>query len=268
MKILNLSDLHINKLHYYNLNAKTRWIKALLKRYQPELIVITGDIFESINFVAQVKGQKAPGRDDFDPYIFLHELFEGIPIIATLGNHEFCYLKVKDVLEYFTRTYNPDAFDVHYLDIVGFVEIGDYNFTGNILWYDGSQSTVEDQDLNTFADGRWLDREILNFNWKRENQKCVKQIGENLKSDKINILCTHCTPHWKLNGHIKKDVPYSRNDDFNAFGGMADFLKDIDVEYAFCGHTHLRRCLEINGVNCINCGNDYGPPYQHFFMEI
>jgi len=263
MKILNLSDLHRQENKRIPIVQQQAWIDQMLKRFNPDLILITGDIFESNNYYHDIK----TGGSRFNPYEILSQVFDGRPVICTLGNHEFFNLSVKEVMDYYTRMYNPDAFDVHYLDVVNFIDAEKYTFLGNVLWYDGSMATVPNQDIWDFAGDSWQDKTIVKFNWKKENKKCVKKIMD-VQTDKKKILCTHCVPHWRLNGHIRGDDLFDKKAPYNAFSGMNNLLKLVKPYYAFSGHTHLRRNLELDGCNCVNCGNDYHPPFQYFQTEI
>jgi len=263
MKILNLSDLHRQENKKMPIVQQQAWIDQMLKRFEPDLIIITGDVFESDNYYHDIK----TGQFNFNPYATLHEVFHGIPVICTLGNHEFFHLSVKEVMDYYKAVYNPGLWDVHYLDIVHSIDVEGFTFFGNVLWYDGSMSTVPNQDIWDFAKGRWMDKSIVKFNWKKENAECVKKILD-VKTDKKKILCTHCVPHWRLNGHITDDDYTNKNDLYNAYSGMNNLLELVHPYYAFSGHTHLRRTMEIDGCNCVNCGNDYYPPFQYYQAEI
>jgi len=263
MKILNLSDLHREENHRISIVQQQNWIDQMLKRFNPDLVLITGDIFESSNYIRDIKS----GQFNFNPYAILNEAFHGIPVICTLGNHEFFHLSVQEVLDYYTATYNPALWDVHYLDIVNEIDVNGSTFFGNVLWYDGSMATAPDQDVGSFANGRWMDKTIVKFDWKSENKKCVQKILD-VKTDKQKILCTHCVPHWLLNGHISEDDYTNKKDLYNAYSGMNNLLELVNPDYAFSGHTHLRRVMEINGCNCVNCGNDYNPPGEYYQTEI
>jgi len=265
MKILHLSDLHRVEFDILSCDVQTDWIESLLKKYDPDIVVITGDIFEFNNYVTDIANKTY----NFNPYEVLSRLFEDYTVICTLGNHEFCTLRVKEVLKYFNDTYNPKQWDVHYLDIIDTITIDNCTFLGNVLWYDGSMSTVPNQNIDSFADGRWLDRTILDFDWRAENKKCVKQILDvNVEKKNKKILCTHGVPHKFLNGHITEDDYINSNDPFNAYSGMNNLLELVHPDISLSGHTHLRRVLEIDGCECYNCGNDYRPPFQHCIIEI
>jgi len=113
-------------------------------------------------------------------------------------------------------------------------------------------STVENQNLNTFANGTWADILIHDFDWKKANNDCVKQIIENRGHDgMINVLCTHCCPNYELNLHMGDTMSQ-----YNAFSGMNDFLIDVKPNFCFCGHTHWRTIGKvIHDCVCVNVGN-------------
>jgi len=250
MKILCLSDLHIS----YDMDSDDyphhKWIKEQLE-CKPNVIVLTGDIFES-QFQSRI-----------NPYKYLNELFNGITTICTFGNHEFVNETVDSVKKYYLDLYNP-KYDVHYLDIIKHYDIDNVRFLGNVLWYDGSLSNMFEQDLTTFADGRWLDRYIRDFDFIKENKICVDEIKDSVDINKTNILCTHCVPHHQLNVWYDEE-----KSDFNAFSGMYDLLKAIDVQYAICGHTHRKIVGRvIHGCECVNTGNDYYAPFSSYLLEI
>ena len=254
MKILCLSDLHRYSRQDFK---KNQWLTDVVAKTNPDIVVITGDIYE-----ATFQG---------NPYRELGELIEGIPVICTLGNHECIYRTVEETLKVYGDYYNPDKYNVHYLDIIRKYDFTADNktvrFVGNALWYDGTLSTVANQDMNLFAGGRWIDILIKNFDFREECEKCKKDIVDNLSLDKDipNILCTHCVPHHELNGHM-----LNGENEFNAYSGVYDLLSGLEnVDFAICGHTHWRIVgKQIGNCGGINCGNDYYPPYLYFLLDI
>ena len=247
MKILITSDLHIMSIK--DINLKLSFLERMRELDDPDVIVLAGDIFES-NFIYKK-----------NPYKELSKLFPDIPVICTLGNHEFVDHTVDSVKEKYTKKYDPDTYDVHYLDICGSKVIDDVNFVGNVLWYDGSMKQYKGQNIYDWGNGCWLDKRIVGFDYEMENHNCVTQIKENIKDDLTNVLVTHCLPHKDLNGHIEGEL--------SAFSGMKNLLKDINVEYSICGHTHKKVIgLEREGCYCVNVGNDYYPPFEYFLLEI
>lgn len=249
MKILCLADIHVRNKN--NRKQKFHWIDKKIKETNPDVIVIAGDIFENDQIYNQ------------NPYMLLSDLTDNkIPIVCVFGNHEFVYHTLEQVHNKYKELYEPEKYNVHYLDICGHYDVGDVRFVGNILWYDGSLKCYEDQNLYDWGYGGWLDRLIVDFNIEESHQNCVQQIKKNIDPNKTNILVTHCVPHIDLNGHPRNSV-------FNAFSGVDNLLKDIDVKYSISGHTHMRIIgLEREGTMCLNVGNDYDPPYEYFLLEV
>lgn len=246
MKVACFSDLHLNyKSHPWLLKTKD-----IVRKEQPDVVVISGDIF-----------------DDFmiNPYKELSKI-DDIPIICCLGNHEFAYSSIQDTKKRYEDKYNPEKYNVHYLDIIGKKEIENVNFVGNVLWYDGSLRNYGEDTLE--IDRSWLDSTIKFFNFKEENKECVKQINDNLSSDKTNFLVTHCVPHRDLNLFSFDDVSV-----YNTYSGMDNLFNKLlyKVDYAICGHTHRHVSKEIDGCFCVNIGNDYlmrNNGFQYFIMEV
>jgi predicted phosphodiesterase len=246
MKALILSDLH--------LSPKTLAEKFYLKKYQrilgisPEkydIVIISGDVVES----------SIMNCEGINPLEALYELFEK-PVVFCLGNHEFAYRKHSEVLDWWKQFKHPE---VCCLDVSGQFRIDNYNFVGNVLWYDWSLNGCTQLMQGEIIDG-WLDATIEDFDALKENELCRKQILSHLEFDwnVKNILVTHMVPHIDLNT-FSAEQPYSP---YNAYSGMKRFLLDVqdtgaNLPWAFCGHTHRNECKEIWGINCVNIGNDY-----------
>lgn len=245
MRILFLSDLHMTDNCYMPLDNSKRMLGNVRDRTNPDVVAISGDVHEFDN-----KG---------NPYKALAGIFRSVPVVFCLGNHEFLLHTVQDTLERYKNQYNPGKYDVHCLDVLGHWDFRDVRFVGNVLWYDGSMSTIKNQDLYNWGDYSWADRLIKKFDFAEENRACQEQILAALKlpSEGVNhkILLTHCVPHYGLNWHMFKE-----NSPYNAYSGNRDFLKqvkDLGVEYAVSGHTHKKMDGEIYGIKCRNVGSDY-----------
>jgi predicted MPP superfamily phosphohydrolase len=250
IRILHVSDLHIDGDDM--LNKRTKQLRRVLSLERPDVIVITGDIFES--------------NLTWDPYATIADMVgDETPVIFTLGNHEFFYRSIKETKNFYWERYAPDEYNVHCLDLLNFYEIGDVRYLGNVLWYDGSQASRADQNVNSFADGAWADRFIRDFDYIAENLDCTTRIYTSLDTDKIKVLCTHHTPHIDLNAHCS--IPGGISD-FNAYGGMLRFLETIDVDYALCGHTHSRDVgRQIGECFCSNVGHQLSR-LEYFLLEV
>ncbi len=251
MKILCLADLHRLKTDRIAMAEQNDWIKGLLRNHPPDVVMIAGDVFES--------------RVDIHPYEELAMLFADLPVVCTLGNHEFWYRTVSEVLGRYQDLYDPAKWNVHYLDVVGSFDIGNVHVFGNVLWFDGSMSTVPGQNIDTFAEHRWRDYEIKDFDWRSECANCIEQIKANQPEERqTGVLLTHAAPHSTLNGHMA--VAESK---FNAYSGVSWLLDEIRADYAICGHTHYPVVEKtVNGIQCTNIGNDYWPPFKSHFLEI
>jgi predicted MPP superfamily phosphohydrolase len=259
MRILFLADLHIyNK---QKLLQHKGWIDQVIVDNDPDVVVILGDIFET-------------SYKKINPYKKVAEIVGDRKAICVLGNHEFYHKTVNSVMDEYREMYNPDKYDVHYLDVVDSYDVGNVHFFGNVLWYDGSLSNVP-QDLSSFANGAWCDKYIHGHDllFSRECMSNFIKIQDNMGTeDQINILCTHCVPHKSLNGHFNNPPsPY------NAYSGVSDLffrlMKDGEekcgIDYAFSGHTHWKVDeVDLYGCKCFNVGNDYYAPHNYYILDV
>ena len=245
MKILALSDLHI----HFVFNPKAYgYYKNLIKNKFPkgdyDCVIITGDIFEST----------AINKWGFNPYQTLRDLFShtDVPVIFCLGNHEFAYNRIGDVLKYYSANYNQD-YNVHCVDVLGKFQFQNINFIGNVLFYDNSLKSNAFA-IDDFIVSNWLDSKIIDFIPSIECKNRQQKIKNNIVKDKTNVLLTHCVPHEKLNWFTFNQP----NSLYNQYSGCRYFLEQLDnIQWSFSGHTHRRMFCEINGINCVNVGNDY-----------
>ena len=255
MEVLCFSDLHICGKNSYQIEQA----KKLYKEYCPDVVAISGDIFDDVSI---------------NPYEELSKISNDIPIVCCLGNHEFAYLSVEKTHSMYEEKYCPEKFNVHYLDIIGHKCIENVNFVGNVLWYDGSLKNIWNQG-DEIIDG-WLDSTIKNFDWKSENKKCVEQINDEKNNPcecdgwKIEktFLVTHCVPHIDLNLFSLEGLS-----EYNMYSGMKNLFSQLNkkIDYAICGHTHRRVCKTIEGTDCVNIGNDYPfrkNAFECFLMEV
>ena len=234
-KVIAFADFHVNMLGSDVLDEARRIVKLA----EADIAVIAGDVFES--------------SVQFNPYKELSKL--GCPVVFCLGNHEFAYRSVEDTLKFYRDYADSKKYDVHCLDIEGSCEIGDINFIGNVLWYDGSFKDYPIQS-ETKIDKRWLDSTIVNFDFREENRKCAEQIFNSYKPKQKNFLVTHCCPDISLNEHSKNGPSI-----FNFYSGM-NLLekleeKNMPLTMAVCGHTHRYSSSMVHGVLAVNIGNDY-----------
>ncbi|MFA6889899.1 MAG: metallophosphoesterase [Bacilli bacterium] len=234
MKILCFSDLHITSAEIDSPICLS--LKTVISDNDPDVIVIAGDVFDNPNI---------------HPYRYLSSLTE-LPIVCCLGNHEFYHHGGVDRTLEFYRKNIIDGCNVVYLDVVGSHKVDDVLFVGNVLWYDGSMKNYPFQTDEIVPN--WLDSQIVNFDWRKENLLCEQQIKEHFSHEAgKRVLLTHCVPHVSLNRHYVRPSP------FNMYSGVVDLFSKLDIypELSISGHTHREVELVINGVHCYNVGNDY-----------
>lgn len=250
MKILILSDLHIT-VETICSQFKLEKYKRILNNQitsDYDVVLISGDVFE----------HQVPQY--VNVFETLQYLFDNHPVIFCLGNHEFAYEDHDSVLK--TYKAQKEVYMEHSnttlitcLDIDGYSDFDNFRIVGNVFWYDWSLNNCRTLMKGEIIDG-WLDSTIKNFDPLKEHKKCKEQIFDNLKKDKNTILLTHTVPHEILNS-FNRDEP---NSPFNSYSGVKDFLKevsDLNVKYAFCGHTHRPENHFVYGIHCLNIGNDY-----------
>ena len=260
MKFLCLSDLHYT--YTWDQFGYVDLLKNLIEKENPDYILIAGDIVES-SIIKHANIYK----------VIRENIFRGfdMPIIFCLGNHEFANNSSENVFKRLNY-YKNNNFNCYCLDTCNYFDIPntDYRVIGNVLWYDNSlKSNIN--SIDDVIDNSWLDSSINKFIPSIECNKCKKQILNNIKKNKKHILLTHCVPHKGLNW-FTENMP---NSIYNQYSGCADFLnelKDKNIEWSFCGHTH-KRMMEVyhNIINCVNIGNDYifkTNEFKYFSFEI
>ena len=254
MKILCLADLHIG-MHDEIESDKVAWLSEVSKG--ADLILVAGDVFES-DF-------------KYNPYETLNTIFQDRPVVCVLGNHEFFFKTVDGTLSVYDRKKSP-MYNVHYLDIENFFDYGGMRIVGNFLGYDGSMTTVPNQQATAWFTNGWADRYIVNYNneYKKHcdtNKIKIQKALQGFSGSKI--LLTHTVPHTDMNGWIENGQDIKGGNQYNFYSGVKNFLDEVDVDYSISGHTHKRVTGKIiNKAMCINIGNDYMKPYLHYILEV
>ena len=259
MKILCISDLHLASSDllkfeisdsYTSKHGFIRNIKDTVIATNPDLVVCTGDT---------VWSRKVPQISDTLRVLVPSE----IPIIVTLGNHEFWEYGFEKTLKRLQRQTLDDK-NIFYLDLIGSVIMDGINFVGGTLFFDGSMRYRENQHVDEW-DG-WQDFRIpeIQTRYLEFNQYYIDMIEANIKSNMPNALCTHHVPHINLNGHEPSHYSF--------YTGMKDFVHELPFNprydnYIICGHTHKRVIGEvIPWFMCVNVGSDYND-FKYYVLE-
>ena len=193
MKLLCLSDLHlrteavVDAIDRQHLSPFLEQIATTVTKVSPDAVVVTGDTV----CPAQVRLISATLRT-FIP--------SELPVIATLGNHEFWGRTFEVTLEKLKEQTLADQ-NIFYLDLIGAVELGGINFVGGTLFFDGSMRIRDSQRIDQWEG--WQDWRIVNIEtrYTEINTYYVDMIRSKMKPGMPTALCTHHVPHIRLNGH-------------------------------------------------------------------
>lgn len=258
MRILCISDLHLpsNAIRdFYNRDCKNEFINSIkdtIIQADPDVVVNTGDTVWSreVNRLSLTMRSFIPSP---------------IPIVVTLGNHEFWENGFEKTLKKLENQQHLIDKNIFYLDLIGSVEIGGINFVGGTLFFDGSMRYRENQRVDEW-DG-WQDFRIpeIQTRYLEFNNYYIDMIKANMKSGMPTALCTHHVPHVRLNGHEPSHYSF--------YTGMNDLVSQLSFDplydnYLICGHTHKRVIGEVvRGFMGINVGSDYNQ-FKHYTIKV
>ena len=257
MKLLCLSDLHlrseavVDAIDRKVLSPFLAGIAAHVCEVSPDAVVVTGDTV----CPAQVRLLSA----------LLRSVIPGdLPIVVTLGNHEFWGRTFEDTLEKLKAQTLADK-NIFFLDLCGSVILDGVNFVGGTLFFDGSMRIRDNQRIDQW-DG-WQDWRIIDIEsrYMEFNAYYVDMIRANMKPGMPTALCTHHVPHIRLNGHEPSHYSF--------YTGMKDLVHDLPFDplynnYLICGHTHRRVIGEVvPGFMGVNVGSDYDD-LKTFTLEV
>lgn len=247
MHILCLSDLHlrseavVDAIDRKKLSPFLSGIAARVAEVSPGAVVVTGDTV----CPAQVRLLSA----------LLRSVIPGdLPIVVTLGNHEFLGRTFEDTLEKLKAQTVADK-NIFYLDLCGSVILDGVNFVGGTLFFDGSMRIRDNQRIDQW-DG-WQDWRIIDVEsrYMEFNTYYVDMIRTSMKPGMPTALCTHHVPHVGLNGHEPGHYSF--------YTGMQDLVHDLPFDplynnYLICGHTHRRVIGEVvPGFMGVNVGRRF-----------
>ncbi|MCI5779817.1 MAG: metallophosphoesterase [Lentisphaeria bacterium] len=247
MKLLCLSDLHLRQeavvdaIDRQHLSPFLAQIAATVAEVSPDAVVLTGDTV-------------CPPQVRLLSVMLRTLIPDAIPVIATLGNHEFWGRTFEVTLEKLKEQTLSDP-SIFYLDLIGAVELGGVNFVGGTLFFDGSMRVRDDQRIDEW-DG-WQDWRIpdIETRYMAFNAYYVDMIHAKMKKGMPTALCTHHLPHVRLNGHEPGHYSF--------YTGMKDLVHELPFDslfsnYLICGHTHRRVIGEVvPGFMGVNVGSEY-----------
>ena len=257
MKVLCLSDLHfrseavVDLIDHGRRSSFVASVERLVGELSPDVVVVTGDTVcaEQVRLLSALWERLIP---------------DGIPVITSLGNHEFWGRTFEVTLNKLKEQVCENK-NVFYLDNIGSVEIGGVNFVGGMLFFDGSMRYRENQRVDEW-DG-WQDWRIIDVETRYLDihKYYVDMIRSCMKPGMPTALCTHHLPHERLNGHAPSH--------YNFYSGAKDLVHELPFDpmydnYLICGHTHRRVIGEVvPGFMGINVGSEYGR-IEHYLVEM
>ena len=257
MKLLCLSDLHLRQeavvdaIDRQRLSPFLSQIVATVVEASPDAVVLTGDTVcpQQVRLLSATLRTLIP---------------TGLPVIATLGNHEFWGRTFEVTLEKLKEQTLADP-NIFYLDLIGAVELGGVNFVGGTLFFDGSMRVRDNQRIDQW-DG-WQDWRIVDIEtrYMEMNTYYVDMIRSKMKTGMPTALCTHHVPHVRLNGHEPGHYSF--------YTGMKDLVHELPFDpmfsnYLICGHTHRRVIGEVvPGFMGVNVGSEYDE-LKYFVLEV
>ena len=155
MKTLMLADLHLvldGVRDHHREDYQDRVIFPAIKnilKHHPDIgcVLIAGDVFEDVFDLYKV-GQI---NETINPFVKLHDIFNDLPVVFCLGNHEFAYSTIGFTHEAYNYSFNISPYkNIICLDTAGHRIIENegkrYLVVGNVLWYDGNCSDRQDRE--------------------------------------------------------------------------------------------------------------------------
>ena len=253
MKIIVTADIH------YGVGNNQEIIKAFAEKLcaaKTDVFIIAGDTFaveqkllvECLRLFNKFKG----------PKLFVagnHDLW------TTRGNSLEIYDKILPKL---TRSCG-----FHYLDQSPYIYKG-IGFVGNIGWYDYSfKDKSKPIPLEYYTNKKWPG--VVSWNdgiyvhlgmsdgafTQIANRKLKQHLA--LVSKQVNTII--CAVHHVPFKELLRTSHTSLDKFLDGFSGSVETGRIIKsfpkIKYVFCGHTHQKKRVKIDGITAINIGSDY-----------
>lgn len=261
MKILHLSDIHMNHSH----NTAKIWRKFFIKKLKDEdfdIIVVAGDI-------ASVK------QKDINTFFsLLRTYFPNVKTFWVKGNHDFYDKKswFRGSYNAYRRTHNPITRQWTYDKIIKYHQ--DLSKKYNLIHLDGSFEELSENIVLFGFDG-WYgyspqtndvlmipdvlkDNEILRNKAHDDLNKIFNSLDKNYKDKNMIKICMTHFPPYTFNPHYKHMI------------ANENYLKFISEEfdYLLLGHSHKDEDWYFKDCHIINTGSDYDKPQAKIINVI
>jgi len=240
MKIIWCTDIHLNFVDLFKLNAFCRKITSL----KPDVVLIAGDIAESDGIVEMLLALEREIQ---------------CPIYFVLGNHDYYESSIKDVRKRVIRTSNESSY-LQYLTNTGIIKLTpDTCLIGHDSWSDGRYGDYLNSDimLNDYVmieEFKGLDKPSRFKKLNELGDEAAVFFREKLSEALLNyqhiLILTHVPPFpescWH-EGHLSDDdfLPhFSCKATGDVFIEMMSKHPDKNMT-VLCGHTHSGGIAQI-----------------------
>lgn len=247
MKILCLADLHIGEIQLQKaltgeLTGHLKAVKEAVVNENPDVAAVAGDLLP-------------PGKTEYISAVWKRIFPAGLPVLTVIGNHDLWYSGWEEVFAKLKGQVTDDP-DVIFLDVHGSCQIGNINFAGGMLGFDGSLRYRESQKIAPWNGYR--DHKIPDIERRYLEINCyyTDMFSRAIKQGISNVLITHHVPHCCLTGFFPNEYSF--------YSGMRDLVSELSFDafhehYVICGHTHKQVITDVKeNIHGINVGCDYG----------
>lgn len=200
----------MNLLHLSDHHGGAASLRCLLEPYRgehPDLVLVTGDMIGHFTKMGppwlDPFYEGAQQSKEWEAMVdVINEIFEGVEIVSTTGNHDFCDYAIEGSVKSFD-TACPTMIEVHGLKIAGFTGV-------------------------SYIAGRW--RNELDDRSVRLMLEVLAEVGK-----EADILMTHTGPHGILDFASKS----TRAQEHIGFKGMWSVIRNFpNLKLHVFGHTH------------------------------
>lgn len=229
MKLLIMSDLHLDKNSMYSGRNLLPELIDKVKSKAPDLILIAGDISnfasDSLKIIRFIENQV------------------GVKVLFVPGNHDVWV----DINESSTDAYNLFKEDSSSLIGRPYHLNDDYAVVGDMGWYDYSLApiTIPTYTMKSRKKSLWMDAKYVRFGesdediYQRIHQSLQAQL-EKVQNKKV-IFMNHFVPYQDFVKNKPNDAEWNLCNGFMGSSNLGDLLDSFpNVEYVIFGHTHQR----------------------------
>lgn len=229
MRLLIMSDLHLDKNSMYSGRNLLPELIEKIKEKNPDLILIAGDIS---NFAS-----------DSLKIIRVIEEGSGVKVLFVPGNHDMWV----DINESSEDVYNLFKEDPSSLIGRPYHLNDKYVIVADMGWYDYSlaPATIPYHTMKSRKKTLWMDSKYVRFSepddkvYSRIHKSLEKQLKE--VADKKVIFMNHFVPYQDFVSFKKDDAEWNLCNGFMGSSRLGELLDSFpNVEHVIFGHTHQR----------------------------